>query len=63
LCDNNNNTLPNAGLVGIPLEDIASNPSDDDGDYIDASPNEVQAHMDSLGIKDYALQSSSTLYF
>ena len=44
------NPLPNAGLVGIPLDDIVA--SDDDDDDIDPVLSEAQSYMDLLDVED-----------
>ena len=49
--EDEDNPSPSAGLVGIPLDEIASNlgdDNDDDGDSGGAEPSEAQAYMDSL---------------
>ena len=52
--EDEDNPSPSVGLVGIPLDDIAStlgdddDNDDDDGDSGGAEPSEAQAYMDSL---------------
>ena len=57
--EDEDNPSPSAGLVGIPLDGIASNlgddDDDDDGDSGGAEPSEAQAYMDSLVAKDRTL--------
>jgi hypothetical protein len=57
--DDEDNPPPNAGLVGIPLDDIASivgaDDDDDGGDHGGAEPSEAQAYMDSLVVEDRTL--------
>ena len=51
------NLSQSVGLVGIPLDGIASNLGDDndDGDSGGAKPSEAQAYMDTLAVEDRTL--------
>ena len=51
--DDEDNPLPNAGLVGIPLDDIVE--GDDDDDDAGSVPSEAQAYMDTLEAEDHTL--------
>lgn len=51
--DDENNPLPNARLVGIPLDDIVAD--DDDDDNARSIPSEAQAYLDTLKAEDHTL--------
>ena len=56
--EDEDNPSPSAGLVGIPLDGIASNlggDDDDDGDSGGAEPSEAQAYMETLATEDRTL--------
>ena len=50
--DDEDNPLPDAGLVGIPLDTIASGGDDDDAGPV---PSEAQTYMDMLEAEDHTL--------
>lgn len=51
----NDNPLPNAILVGIPLDGIVASGDDDDGGGVDIVCSQAQDYMDFLDVGDHSL--------